>query len=275
MQLDELTYPVEVHYVAVDSRARDRALYPDPASYVVPFDRVFKEVVSVELVYALYSKAGDEDYVNLAIDELSPNAVSNSNAVAGAFTQLPLRKPKNEYSRGTFRSIKVFPAPLNKLGRFTVRFVSFAGGAYPIREHMLRFEITCLRFENPRNKDIILTRDVVHAWKRPPLVPTAAADAAELGEFVTPAGLVTPAAAGLQPGMRERECRRHLGLPPRPYAIQGVDAIAEAFRARYRILRANGADEAQHAQLKRAFKTLAQRYAAQTEVLQPQLTTPR
>jgi hypothetical protein len=255
MHLDELTYPVEVSYVSIDSRARNRDLYPDPCSYVISFERVFKDVVSVELVYALYAKAGDEDYVCLVVDELMPNMLSHMTTGLSSFTQLPLRKPHNEYTRQLFRSIRVFPTPLNKLSRFTLRFASFAGTPYPIREHLLRFEITCLRFQHPTNKDLILTRDVVHAWKSVGLVNATP----ETGNAAQDTGYATRDAVAVP---TEGACRRLLGLPPRPAVVRSVQDVVDAFRVRSRTLRADGGTEADHDALKRAFGIMARRVAS-------------
>ena len=106
----------QMHFIAVDSRYRDKGKYPDPNEFAVDIDPVFKNVVSIELVYAVYDKLGTEQYVNLCINEIDSYLVSNNSSIEGAFTQLPLTKPLNEYTSQKFRSIYVFPNPMAKIG---------------------------------------------------------------------------------------------------------------------------------------------------------------
>jgi hypothetical protein len=162
MSLEEVDLPIDVSNFVVDSRKRDRSLYPESSSYVVDFERTYRDVVSVELTYAIYSKFGDEDYVNLFVEELPTDTNSNAQGSKGAFTQLPLLTPKNEYTKERGRSIYMFSRPLSKLSKFTLRFRGYDGAYYPIREHMMRFEIRSLKLKNV--KSVILTRETITAW---------------------------------------------------------------------------------------------------------------
>ena len=246
--MEELLLPVDVAYVSLDSRKRDKNLFPSASQYHVNFDRVFKDVVSVELVYALYAKFGDEEYVNLYIEELVPNMISNCSQISGSFTQLPLMNIKNEYtSSSKYRSIKVFPTPMNKLARFSIRFIGYEGQLYPIREHMLRFEIKTLKFHMKR--PISLTRENVSAW--------TTRGTGTVGE-VTNEVDVMEAEMSSRP-LSDSACRTILGLT-RPYTLQN---IIDAFKRRSGELTLNPPEGINRSRddLKRAFKILARRTA--------------
>lgn len=137
--------PTETFNIGIDGEFRDKSKFPSAHTYNVVFDNVFKNVVSVELVLAIYGKYTIDQYMNLCIDELSPNLESNSNHVRGSFTQLPLVENLNRYDKGMYESIKIFEKPIAKLHKFSIRFLTPNGTEYPIREHFLRFQVTCMR----------------------------------------------------------------------------------------------------------------------------------
>lgn len=133
----------ETVYVVVDSRYRDLSQYPDANHFAFDFDSPFKNVISIELVYALYDKVGNERYIHLCIPEIRTFLLSNDNKTSGVFTQLPLNNATNEYTCNQFRSVKVFNPPLSKLRRLTMSLVSADGKPYPIGDYFARFEIVC------------------------------------------------------------------------------------------------------------------------------------
>lgn len=152
-QYEEKVIPVETFYIFVDSRFRDTTTYISPSQYVINFENVFKNVITVELVYAIYGRSGQENekYVNLYIEELSPNIVSNHNASSGAFTQLPFHIDNNslyEYSNQTYSSIRKFEKPLMKLSKLSLTFLDKDKKIFPITDHILRFEVTCFRMND-------------------------------------------------------------------------------------------------------------------------------
>lgn len=148
MLMEETMIPTEIHHVGVDSRYRDTKKYPHSYEYTVPFQDVYKNVVSVELVFAVYEKVATDLYCNIYIEELTPNLKSNSNIIEGSFTQLPMVNNINTYDRGQYRSIKLFDKPLSKLSKLTIRFLKPDGTPYMIRDHFLRFEVTCLKINS-------------------------------------------------------------------------------------------------------------------------------
>lgn len=141
LHIQEVKTRPEKTYVVVDSRFRDVTQYPNANSFVIDFDTPFKNVMSIELVYAVYDKLGTERYMNLYIPEISSFLKSNNNIIEGAFTQLPLVKHVNEYTSEKFKSIKSFDPPLAKLSRLTLNMISEKGQPYPIRDYFMRFEI--------------------------------------------------------------------------------------------------------------------------------------
>jgi hypothetical protein len=165
MNYREEQIPLKTHYVAIDSRYRDKTKYASTAEYVIDFPQPFKNVISVELVHAVYEKFGIEQYINLYVEELSPNLASNNNIVAGAFTQLPLIEPLNSYDQSKFKSIRKFEQPLSKLSRMSFRFIAPDGSLYPIKEHFLRFEIRCCKHDSiieNTNMEVISERATVY-----------------------------------------------------------------------------------------------------------------
>jgi hypothetical protein len=148
--------PIETFFLFVDSRSRDSTVHVSPAQYVVDFDNVFKNIISVELVNAIYGRSsGNDMYVNLHIEELNPNIISSTNACKGAFTQLTFFEPINDkfqYSQNIYRSIRRFDKPLMKLSKLSITFTKDDGTFFPIAEHLLRFEIVCFK-QNERVED--------------------------------------------------------------------------------------------------------------------------
>lgn len=165
--------PTNTFYIAIDSRYRDISRYPAAANYVIPLDTVFKNVVSVELVHAIYDRppgAVNMKYVSLFIDELSPNVITNNDFMKGSFTQLPVTESSMGrsliYERSLYKSMKMFDKPLSKLARLTIRFVAFDGAAFPISEHYLRFEVTCMKTSAiPEWKDMDIVSNSVNMFK--------------------------------------------------------------------------------------------------------------
>lgn len=146
MIFEEKVFPIETYNVGIDSAFRDISKYPNASDYVIHFDTVFKNVVSMQLVFAVYEKNGTENYVNLYIEEMSPNLVANTSAISGSFCQLPLINSHNAYDTSMYKCIKSFEKPLAKLSRLTIRFLKATGEIYPMRDHFLKLEIQCLKF---------------------------------------------------------------------------------------------------------------------------------
>lgn len=147
-------------FITIDSRDRNTTSYPDPNDYVYHLDDTIKNIISVELVYAVYLKYETETYVNLHIEEFSPNAISNNHILRDSFIQLPLLDYINEYTPNRFRSIKKFYNPINKLGRLTIKFYKYDGTLYEINDHLLKFEIKYHVYDGQIQSNLFLNSDL-------------------------------------------------------------------------------------------------------------------
>jgi hypothetical protein len=211
--------PTETFNIGIDSEFRDKQKYPNPHTYTVAFDNVFKNVVSVELVLAMYGKFTIDQYINLCIEELSPNLESNSNYVRGSFTQLPLLDNLNRYDRGMYESVKVFEKPIAKLHKFTIRFITPSGQDYPIREHFLRFQVTCMRSQ------------AINEWKNLEVISKSIP--------VFSSGMFNP--------------KEVLGLPE----VYSDEMLTKAFKEKARLYK--GYDAVRYDECKRALKMLLEK----------------
>jgi hypothetical protein len=146
MDYKEKKLPTETKNIGVDSRHRDMTRFPNASQYTVYFDNVFQNVVSVSLVFAVYEKVGTDLYVNLHIEEMSPNLISNSNHISGSFCQLPMTNALNTYDTSMYKCTKQFEKPLAKLSKLTMKFINSTGELYDMHDHFLKFEINCLKF---------------------------------------------------------------------------------------------------------------------------------
>ena len=85
--------------VFIDSKCRDMTKYITPSQYSILFEKELSNIVSVELVHAIYGKGNTNDiYTNMHIEELNMNGVlSHVKACCKAFTQLTFSNPINEH----------------------------------------------------------------------------------------------------------------------------------------------------------------------------------
>lgn len=178
MQYNEEKIPIKVHNFLIDSRSRNKNVYPDASRYAVNIATPFKNVVKVELANAIYERNGQENFVYLNIDELDGNLETNNNEVRGSFTQLPLLHSVNNYNSGIthFRSVRLFERPLARLARMSISFLNHDGSLYPMQDHALRFEITTCKndasIEN-RNMDVFGENYTVYVPSAAPFPPPA------------------------------------------------------------------------------------------------------
>jgi hypothetical protein len=148
-----------VFTVFIDSRCRDMTQYITPSKYTIHFLTEFSNVVSVELVHAIYGKGNNTDkYTNLHIDEIESSVISHVKACHGAFTQLPFCNSHNvnelfEYTQSQFSCIHVLQQPLLNLSKLSFAFTDRDGSVFPIADHILRFNITCLKQIDTSNEN--------------------------------------------------------------------------------------------------------------------------
>lgn len=224
----EKVIPTETFYVFVDSRSRDLNTHISPSQYVVAFENVFKNVISVELVHALYGRSGQtsEKYVNLHVEELSPNIVSNQGASTGAFTQLPFWITSSDslyqYDKRIYPSIRKFEKPLMKLSKLSITFLDKEKKIFPVTEHILRFEVICFRMS-----------DNTEEWDN--------------------FRIISNSVRATEPLMK-KDPYRLMGLSQGTYDLP---TLANAFKERAKVIRKNGMSKDAYNELKEAFAFLA------------------
>lgn len=138
--------PERRRHIVVDSRMRNPSAHPRPSSYSVRLDEELRNVLSLELVYAVYHTVGTERYVHVFLEEARDRGgvAGLAGGVGGAFTQLPMVDPVNEYTPARhYRSHVAFRAPLARLPSLTLRFTDAFGRPADMGEHMMRFEAVC------------------------------------------------------------------------------------------------------------------------------------
>ena len=146
-------------HLLIDSRERLLKVYPNANDYVINLDNILKNVISVNLIYAIYPKAGIEFYVNLIIDEFNSKCISNNQVLRDSFIQLPLLNYYNEFRQDVHNKV-TFLKPISKLSKLTLKFVDIFGEKYEIGEHFLRFEIEYYVFDsNPEYHILTKKRD--------------------------------------------------------------------------------------------------------------------
>tara|TARA_Y100000389_G_scaffold162654_1_gene165521 strand:- start:540 stop:1139 length:600 start_codon:yes stop_codon:yes gene_type:complete len=127
-------------HLLIDSRERLYKVYPNANDYVINLDNILKNVISVNLIYAIYPKSGIEFYVNLIIEEFNSKCISNNQVLRDSFIQLPLLNYFNEFRQDVHNKV-TFLKPISKLSKLSLKFVDVFGEKYEIGEHFLRFEI--------------------------------------------------------------------------------------------------------------------------------------
>ena len=150
---------METSTIFIDSKKRNTTEYITPSQYVLDLPQEFNNISSIELVYALYGKAGKDAnhmYVDMYIDELQPLEDGKKTP----FTQLPFFKSNDdlyEYSSTRqYKSICKFQkSPLSKLTHLTITFLDRSGRILPMTDHILRFEITTTSLEHIDIKPIM------------------------------------------------------------------------------------------------------------------------
>jgi hypothetical protein len=132
----DIEYEEVNYYLSVSSKERDVSLYPNVNSYVVHFQKEFKNIYSVELIQAIIPDRNDvvnEPYLLLKIDELEDVMVSNDKHVSDAFAILQLAPPTTS---GYFiqldkriheNTVKYFRIPKASLSKMTVKITDYNG----------------------------------------------------------------------------------------------------------------------------------------------------
>jgi hypothetical protein len=149
-------------YLIIDSRDRNMDIYPDPANYVINLENIVKNLVEVELIYALYNKNDTDTYVNLQIEEFLPDTVSNNHNIREAFVQLPMLNHINEFTSNRISATKIFKQPMNKLSRISIKFVKYDGSLHDIGDHFMKFQIKLYNHSDILDKHSLDHSDILY-----------------------------------------------------------------------------------------------------------------
>jgi hypothetical protein len=132
-------YSQKDHYLIIDSRDRDRSIYPDTNRFVVPFNSnssfgvqdQFKNIVSIELIDAILPSTAIslEPYVSLTIPELKPSYSGTNDNLSNTFAILIPESSTSPFSRCKFNIpvLNKFKTPIASLYKLTLEFRSGDG----------------------------------------------------------------------------------------------------------------------------------------------------
>lgn len=141
-KMPEEKYEYKEHYLIIDSRDRDRTLYPNPNNFTIKFDNgndgnvqeKFRNIVSIQLIDGHVPDAvtGAQPYLILDIPELHPTYAGTNNNLSNTFAIL------NPESKGTaFARFKLVTPGINKyrtpiasLNKLTFQFREYDGDLY-------------------------------------------------------------------------------------------------------------------------------------------------
>ena len=141
-RMPEEKYEYKEHYLIVDSRDRNRTIYPNPNNYTIQFDNGtdgnvqerFRNIVSIEIIDGHLPDAitGAVPYLILDIPELNSTYAGTNNNLSNTFAIL------NPESKGTtFARLKLatpginkYRTPIASLKKMTFQFKDFNGNFY-------------------------------------------------------------------------------------------------------------------------------------------------
>lgn len=137
VSLPEPDTKIRAHPILIDSRDRDRSVFPNTNEYVVKFDnnedgnipRNFRNVESIELVQAIIPQSvlnatTGVPYITLEIDEVRDTIQGTNTHLRNAFAFL---SPQDVYGSSYLSckfyrpAVRRFDAPLASLSKFTIQ----------------------------------------------------------------------------------------------------------------------------------------------------------
>ena len=134
--------------VVVDSRDRDRTVYPTSQAYVVRLHDELKDVVNAELRQAIYAPVASGTgggYACLIVEELRPAQIATNSRVRESCALLHLDRAILDHQTFAVQC----PVVSSRVSKFTVRFVDPNGDPIDLGEHLLRFDVRT----RPRSRD--------------------------------------------------------------------------------------------------------------------------
>lgn len=141
-RMPEEKYEYREHYLMIDSRDRDRNIYPNPNNYTIQFDNgidgniqeKFRNIVSIQLVDGHVPDAvtASQPYITLDIPELHSTYAGTNNHLSNTFAVLIPETKGTAFARFKLVSpaINKFRTPIASLNKLTFQFKNYDGAFY-------------------------------------------------------------------------------------------------------------------------------------------------
>jgi hypothetical protein len=138
----EEKYDYKEQYIVIDSRDRDRTIYPNPNNYTIQFNNgndgniteQFRNIISIQLVDCIIPDAvtSAQPYITLDIPELYPTHAGTNNHLSNTFAILMPEKKGTPFARCKFVSpaLNIFKIPISSFNKMTFQFKGYDGTLY-------------------------------------------------------------------------------------------------------------------------------------------------
>lgn len=144
------------HFILIDSRLRDISKYITPAQYAFELETPLQNVMSIELVHAIYSKndSNNEKYAYMCIKEVPIKRflfTTQGNSFDGEhiFTYLPFYKQSKdtieyEFNPRMLNTKYILEHPISKLSSLSISIIDKDGRLFPMQEHIMCFKVNIM-----------------------------------------------------------------------------------------------------------------------------------
>jgi hypothetical protein len=141
-RMPEEKYEYKEHYLVIDSRDRDRTIFPNPNNYTIQFDNgvdgnimeKFRNIVSIQLVDGHVPNAvtASDPYITLDIPELHSTYAGTNNHLSNTFALLNPETKGTAFARFKLVApgINKFRTPIASLNKLTFQFKDYNGDFY-------------------------------------------------------------------------------------------------------------------------------------------------
>jgi len=142
-RMPEEKYSYREHYLIVDSRDRDRTVFPNPNNYTIKFDNgntgnvqeSFNNIVSIQLIDSIMPDAVADaaPYIILDIPELPSSTYAGTNEhLSNTFAVLMPEKKGTGFARSKFvmPALNQYKTPIASLNKLTFQYKNYDGTFY-------------------------------------------------------------------------------------------------------------------------------------------------
>ena len=136
-------YEFKHHTLIVDSRSRDRSIFPNPNNYTIQFDNgddgnvqeKLRNIVSIQLVDGHlpdFTSDTSNPYITLDIPELYGTYLGNNNHLSNTFAVLHIETKGTSFSRIKMQNPQTnyYKTPIAQLNKLTFQFKDYQGNFY-------------------------------------------------------------------------------------------------------------------------------------------------